>query len=180
VKAVQENERLLVKLSETLNAPLKKLDKTVEKLARELKEASAERRKLIKELAEKESAGVSGKTMEKADEVNGVKVVIRDFQESIDVERMVQTANEMIKRDDATVALFYGSDGENVRIMVMAGKTALEKGVDAGEMVREASKTIGGGGGGRPNFAQGGGTQTDKLPEAVAKAEETLRKQLKP
>jgi alanyl-tRNA synthetase len=180
VKAVQENERLLVKLSETLNAPLEKLDKTVEKLARELKEASAERRKLIKELAEKESAGVSGKTMEKADEVNGVKVVIRDFQESIDVERMVQTANEMIKRDDATVALFYGSDGENVRIMVMAGKTALEKGVDAGEMVREASKTIGGGGGGRPNFAQGGGTQTDKLPEAVAKAEETLRKQLKP
>ena len=180
VKAVQENERLLVKLSETLNAPLEKLDKTVEKLARELKEASAERRKLIKELAEKESAGVSGKTMEKADEVNGVKVVIRDFQESIDVERMVQTANEMIKRDDATVALFYGSDGENVRIMVMAGKTALEKGVDAGEMVREASKTIGGGGGGRPNFAQGGGTQTDKLPEAVAKAEEILRKQLKP
>jgi alanyl-tRNA synthetase len=180
VKAVQENERLLVKLSETLNAPLEKLDKTVEKLARELKEASAERRKLIKELAEKESAGVSGKTMEKADEVNGVKVVIRDFQESIDVERMVQTANEMIKRDDATVALFYGSDGENVRIMVMAGKTALEKGVDAGEMVREASKTIGGGGGGRPNFAQGGGTQTDKLPEAVVKAEEILRKQLKP
>jgi alanyl-tRNA synthetase len=180
VKAVQENERLLVKLSETLNAPLEKLDKTVEKLAREFKEASAERRKLIKELAEKESAGVSGKTMEKADEVNGVKVVIRDFQESIDVERMVQTANEMIKRDDATVALFYGSDGENVRIMVMAGKTALEKGVDAGEMVREASKTIGGGGGGRPNFAQGGGTQTDKLPEAVVKAEEILRKQLKP
>jgi alanyl-tRNA synthetase len=180
VKAVQENERLLVKLSETLNAPLEKLDKTVEKLARELKEASAERRKLIKELAEKESVGVSGKTMEEADEVNGVKVVIRDFQESIDVERMVQTANEMIKRDDATVALFYGSDGENVRIMVMAGKTALEKGVDAGEMVREASKTIGGGGGGRPNFAQGGGTQTDKLPEAVVKAEEILRKQLKP
>jgi alanyl-tRNA synthetase len=67
-----------------------------------------------------------------------------------------------------------------VRIMVMAGKTALEKGVDAGEMVREASKTIGGGGGGRPNFAQGGGTQTDKLPEAVVKAEEILRKQLNP
>jgi alanyl-tRNA synthetase len=180
VKAVQENERLLVKLSETLNAPLEKLDNTVKKLVRELKEANAERRKLIRELAEKESAGVSGKTVERAEEVNGVKLVIRNFQESIDVDRMVQTANEMIKRDEATVALFYGSNGKNVRIMVMAGKTALEKGVDAGEMVREASKTIGGGGGGRPNFAQGGGTRTDKLHEAVVKAEETLRKQLKP
>jgi len=179
VKAVQKNERLLVKLSETLNAPLEKLDKTVEKLARELKEANAERRKLIKELAEKESAGVSGKTMEKAEEVDGVKLVIRNFQESIDVERMIQTANEMIRRDEATVALFYGSDGKNARIMVIAGKTALEKGVDARELVREASETIGGGGGGRPNFAQGGGTQLDKLPEAVVKAEETLRKQVK-
>jgi alanyl-tRNA synthetase len=44
--------------------------------------------------------------------------------------------------------------------------------------VREASSIIGGGGGGKPNFAQGGGTRTDKLPEALRKAEEILRKEL--
>jgi len=63
--------------------------------------------------------------------------------------------------------------------MIMAGKAALEKGVNANEIVREASAIIGGGGGGKPNFAQGGGTQTEKLTEAIKKAEQTLRDQLK-
>jgi alanyl-tRNA synthetase len=86
----------------------------------------------------------------------------------------------MIRRDDATVTIFYGSDGKNARIMMMTGKAALEKGVNANEMIAEASKMMGGGGGGKPNFAQGGGTQVEKLPEAVKKIEETLRKKLKP
>lgn len=179
LKAVQKNEQLLLKVAETLNASLEKLDKTAEKLVKDLKEANAERRKLIKELAERESVALGAKTAEEIREVGGIKLVMRDFQESIDVDRMVQTANEIIKRNETTVAIFYGSDGKNARIMVMAGETALEKGVNANEIVREASAIIGGGGGGKPNFAQGGGTQTEKLPEAIKKAEETLRKQLK-
>jgi alanyl-tRNA synthetase len=177
VKAVQENERLLMKISETLSAPLEKLDQTAEKIVKELKEANAERRRFIKELAARESKALGAKA-EARKEINGIKLVLRDFKESIDVDRMVQTANEMIKRDDTTVTIFYGSDGKNARIMVMAGGTALVKGVNAGEIVKEASKIIGGGGGGKPNFAQGGGTQTEKLSEAVNKVEEVLKKQL--
>jgi alanyl-tRNA synthetase len=179
LKATQEKEQLLWKLSEILNAPLEKLDNTAEKLVKELKETNAERRKLIKELAARESAGLEAKAQEEKEEINGVKLVKRDFKEEINVERMVQTASEIIKRDDATVTVFYGTDGKNARIMVMAGKTAVGKGVNAGEIVKEASQIVGGGGGGKPNFAQGGGTQTKKLTAAIRKAEEVLRKQLK-
>jgi alanyl-tRNA synthetase len=178
LKAVQENERLLWKLSEILNAPLEKLNNTAEKLVKELKEANAERRKLIKEIAERESAGLGAKLAEEIKEISGLRVAFRDFQESIDVDRMVQTASEIIKRDEATVTIFHGTDGKNARIMVMAGKVALKKGVNANEIVREASAVIGGGGGGKPNFAQGGGTQTQKLSKAIKKAEEVLKKQL--
>jgi alanyl-tRNA synthetase len=51
--------------------------------------------------------------------------------------------------------------------------------VNANEAVRESAAIIGGGGGGRPNFAQGGGTRTERLAEAVQKAEEAVRKELK-
>jgi len=179
VKAAQKNEQLLLKLAETLNAPVEKLDKTVEKLAKELKETNAERRKLVKELAERESAGVEAKAAEEIEEINGVKLLKRDFKDEIDVERMIQTASEIIKRDEATVVVFHGSNAKNARIMVMAGKIALEKGANAGEIVEEASTIIGGGGGGRPKFAQGGGTQPKKLPEAIRQIEEMLRNQLK-
>ncbi len=179
VKAVQKSERLIFKLSEVMNAPIEKLDQTAEKLVRELKKTNAERRKLLKELAAQESAGLGRKAAEKAKEINGIRVILRDFHESIDIDRMVQTANEIVKRDDSAVTIFYGSDGKNARLMVMAGKTALEKGVNANEIVRNASAALGGGGGGKPNFAQGGGTKIDKLQEAIGQAEENLKKQLK-
>jgi alanyl-tRNA synthetase len=180
VKAVQKNEELLLRVSETLNAPLEKLDKTAEKLVKELKEANVERRRLIKEIAVQDSAKLKDEVeIVENKEIAGVKLVIRDFHESIDIDRMVQTANEIIKRDEATVTLFYGSDGKNARIMVMAGKAALDRGVNAEEVVKESAAVIGGGGGGRPNFAQGGGTQTERLAEAVKKAEEIVRKRLK-
>ncbi len=111
--------------------------------------------------------------------MDGVAIVKRDFGEVIDVNRMVQTATEIIKRNPATVTLFYGSDGKTCRLMVMAGDAAVQKGVNAGNVVKEAAPIFGGGGGGRPNFAQGGGTKPDKLQEAVKAAEETVKKQLK-
>ena len=163
-----------------LTAPVDKLDKTAEKVVKELKEANVEKRRLIKELAAKESAGVGqAQSAEAAVEVDGVAIVKRDFGEIIDVNRMVQTATEVIKRNEATVTLYYGSDGKTCRIMIMAGEAAAKKGVNAGGIVKEVAPIFGGGGGGRPNFAQGGGTKCDKLAETVAAAEEAVKKQLK-
>ena len=179
LKAVQQQEHLLWKVSETLGASLEKLDKTAEKLVKELKEANSEKRKLIKELAAKESAIDITETTGVAQEIDGITLVKRDFQEEIDVNRMVQTANEMIKRNKATVTLFYGTDGKNARVLVMAGKAAVKKGVKADDVVRAVSPIIGGGGGGKPNFAQGGGTQPEKMRDAIKVAEETIRKQIR-
>ncbi len=179
LKAVQHQELILWKVQETLNAPVEKLDKTAEKLVKELKDANIEKRRLIKELASKESA-----SLEKADststteEIDGVRLLKRDFQDTIDVNRMVQTATEMIKQDERTVTLFFGSDGKTARIFLMAGKKAVLEGVDADAVVRQVSPVIGGGGGGRRDFAQGGGTQPENLQKAVKAAEAALRKQL--
>jgi alanyl-tRNA synthetase len=187
LKTVQEKEMLLWKLSEILNAPIEKLDKTAEKIVKEYKQILAEKRQLTKEIARKESAVVSRQLTTRYDvsaapkvrEIKGIKIVVRDFKDMIDVDRMVRTANEIIKRDKATVTIFYGNNGKNARIMVMVGKAALEKGVNANDIVKEASAIIGGGGGGKPNFAQGGGTKIEKLQEAIRRVEETLKKQIK-
>jgi alanyl-tRNA synthetase len=179
VKAVQKQESLLWKVSEILAAPVDKLDKTAEKLVKELKEVNVEKRKLIKELAEKEGSVGQAKVVEKTVEANGVVIAKRDFGDVIDVNRMVQTASEMIKRNEATITLFYGSDGKTCRLMVMAGDVAVQKGVNADIIVKEAAPIFGGGGGGRPNFAQGGGTKPDKLQDAVKAAEDAIKKQLK-
>jgi len=177
VKAVQKQETILQKVAETLNAPLEKLDKTVERTVKELKEANVEKRRLLKELAEKESCSLT-ETQAEAEEINGVKLVMRNFKDETDLNRMLQTATEIIKRNEATVTLFYAANSKSARILIMAGEEAVEKGVNAGNAVREAASIMGGGGGGKPNFAQGGGTKPDKLPDAVKTSKEAIKKQL--
>ena len=179
LKAVQNLEDLLLKVSEALIAPIDKLDKTAEKVVKELKEANAEKRHLIKELAAKESALGQTQTCEDTMEVDGVTIIKRDFGDVIDIDRMLRTASEIIKRNEATVAIFYGSDAKTCKLIIMAGEKAVQKGVNAGIIVKEAAPIFGGGGGGRPSFAQGGGTKPEKLAEAVQSAEENIKKQLK-
>ncbi|HIJ09102.1 TPA: alanine--tRNA ligase [Candidatus Bathyarchaeota archaeon] len=178
LKAVQNEERILRRVSESLNAPVEKLDMTAEKLVKELKEANMEKRKLTKELATKETSEVAGQKSATLVKIDGIRLAKRDFEESLDLERWVQTASEMIKHDARLVVLFYGSDRKNARILIMAGSEALKRGVNAGKIVKEVSPLIGGGGGGRQNFAQGGGTQTSRINEAIQRAEDIIRKNL--
>jgi len=176
VEASQKKEELLRELSETLNAPLEKLLPTAKRLLKEWKDIRRENKRLIEELAALES----GKGLEQTavtKEVNDVKLVIQEFK-PINVDRMIKTANKLTEKDPAAIALFYGKDGKNARFVVMAGKTAIEKGVNASEIAKETAKVIGGGGSGKPEFAQGGGTKLNKLEDAIRKAEEVLKRQL--
>jgi alanyl-tRNA synthetase len=91
---------------------------------------------------------------------------------------MVQTSNEMVRRNEVAVTLFYGADDKTAKIIVNAGTEAVKKGVNANEVVRAVSEVIGGGGGGRANFAQAGGTRPDRIAEAVEAAMEALKKQI--
>ncbi|MCX8176923.1 MAG: alanine--tRNA ligase [Candidatus Bathyarchaeota archaeon] len=176
LKYIQENEQLLLKVAEIMNCPVEKLEKTAERIVKDLREAEAEKRKLIKELAERESTGLD--MVQELKEIDGVKVMFRDFKSNLNVDLMIHTATRIIKNDEATITVFYGADEKTARIVVMAGKKALEKGANAVEIAKEASTVIGGGGGGRPDFAQGGGPAVDKLQEAIRKAEDVIRRQI--
>jgi len=50
--------------------------------------------------------------------------------------------------------------------------------VKAGALVKELAPLVGGGGGGRPDFAQAGGREPDKLPAALAAVPDAVRAQL--
>jgi alanyl-tRNA synthetase len=181
LKAVQRNERILFNLSELLNSPIDKLGKTTKKLVKDFKLIRTEKRKLVKDLALRESNSISEKD-NKFEEIKidgGITLIKGDFQKIIDIDQMIQTANEIIKKDRSSIPIFYGIYKNKAHLIVMAGKTAITKGINAIEIVKEASALINGGGGGKLNFAQGGGPIIKNLTKAVKKAEEIAKKQVK-
>ena len=173
LEAVQENERLLWKVSEVLNAPLEKLEKTTERLVREWKEVRREKERLIEEIADL----TAKEFMATARKIGMLKVVTQRVRE-VDVDRLIKIASELVEREGNMVVALCGVD-KTARLVVMAGKEAVELGVDAGEIASEAASVLGGGGSGRPDFAQGGGTLVEKASDALRRVKETITKQLK-
>jgi alanyl-tRNA synthetase len=53
-------------------------------------------------------------------------------------------------------------------VLVATNEAARSKGVNAGKLVRSAAQILGGNGGGKPDFAQGGGSDNLKIDEALA------------
>ena len=61
----------------------------------------------------------------------------------------------------------------------MATDGAMAKGAHAGNLIKEVAACVGGGGGGRPNMAQAGGKNPAGIDDAIAKAAEVLKNQIK-
>ncbi len=81
------------------------------------------------------------------------------------------------KLGEGVVALLSVQDGK-VNLLVMATPEAVKAGAHAGNLVKALAKTVGGGGGGRPNMAQAGGKDPSKVKEAAAQAKAVLEEQL--
>jgi len=172
LKPIQEREQLLLQVASTVNAPLEKLVQTIQRLINEHKETRKQRERLLEELAKLKAE----KLLNEAQKINQVNLVIESTKEE-DAEVLIKIANQIVTTSPCTVAVLFGTN-QTAKIVVMAGEKALEKGVNAREIAREAAALLGGGGSGRPEFAQGGGTQTQKLAQAMEKAKQTVRKQI--
>lgn len=68
------------------------------------------------------------------------------------------------------MALFTTANGRPLTV-IATNEAARERGLKAGDLVRTAAKTLGGGGGGKPDVAQGGGQDPEAIGAAVSAVE---------
>ncbi|GAB6165086.1 alanine--tRNA ligase [Thermostilla marina] len=167
---VRETEAVLQRISAALKSPVAELPRRVENLA-------AEVRKLKKELASGgRASGVSvDRLIEDATEIAGTKVIVAQV-ESANPAAMRNLIDQVRQRmgDSPWVCLLAGTSDDAVTLVAGAQRELTKKGVHCGNWVKETAKVVGGGGGGRPDMAQAGGKQPEKLPEALEKARETV------
>jgi alanyl-tRNA synthetase len=78
------------------------------------------------------------------------------------------------KLEPAVIALGAPTDDGRVLLVCTVSK-ALTSRVRAGDVIKELAAIVGGGGGGRPDFAQAGGSDPSKLDQALARVYEIVR-----
>ena len=88
----------------------------------------------------------------------------------------LREAGDWLRNDIGSGIVILGAVIEGrPAMMAMATRDVAESGFDAGGLVREAAKAMGGGGGGRADLGQAGGRYPDKLPDAIRAAEDGVR-----
>ncbi|NLW71790.1 MAG: alanine--tRNA ligase, partial [Chloroflexi bacterium] len=77
-------------------------------------------------------------------------------------------ADEFRKDYKSGIGIFINSTGDNVQVVATVTSDLVQQKFSAGEIVRKIAKALGGSGGGRPDLAQGGGKDLEKLAEIEA------------
>jgi alanyl-tRNA synthetase len=175
VKTVQETEGKVQKIADLLEVQTEKAENTVERMVAEWKDLRRDKERLTDNLAQ----FMAEKYLNKVEKIGSLKLISSiEHAEKADVDLLINVASKLVQLDDRSVAVLINVD-KNARIVVMAGKKAQKLGIDAREITKEAAAELGGGGSGKPDFAQGGGTKVDNVNKALQKAKAIIRKKVK-
>jgi alanyl-tRNA synthetase len=158
----RERTEQLRQIAAMLRVPEHDVVRAVERLnerARELQRKSADR----------PDRGRADELVQGADELGGVRVVV-DMVDGGDGKGLLELSDAVRQRlGDAAVVLGAAGEGK-VSLVANFAPSAVERGLNASEVIRSAAKVAGGGGGGRDTMAEGGGRDPAKLPDALATA----------
>ena len=162
-------EELFVQQSATLEAISRKLQAPVAELEARLDAYMADTDVLRRRLADAERVSLRSEAeslLGRARNVDGVKLVV-GVTSAHNIEAM-REMGDFLKQKLETVVIALGAviDGSPI-IVTMVTPDLVGQGLHAGNIARDAAKLMGGGGGGRPETAQAGGRQPERLGAAL-------------
>jgi alanyl-tRNA synthetase len=160
----REDERLIDQVASGLRTSRAELPLVVGKLQEDLKKARREADELRLKIATGAS-GTAGGNGDEAREVSGVRVLAREAGD-LDAAGMRQLSDTLLARIKSGVVVIGRSSDGKVSLIVRTSPDLLKR-VPAGQVIKELAPIVGGKGGGKPDMAEGGGSQPEKLAEAL-------------
>ncbi|AKX58901.1 alanyl-tRNA synthetase [Thiopseudomonas alkaliphila] len=140
-------------------------DNLLEKLEH-LVEHSRQLEKQLEQLKAKAASAAGSDLASEAVEINGVKVLAAQL-DGLDGKALLALIDQLKNKLGSAVVLLASVVED--KVVLVAGVTKdLTATLKAGDLMREAAAVVGGKGGGRPDMAQGGGTDSSKVAEALA------------
>ncbi len=168
----QKQRELLEQSARHVKSSPEELPERIEKLLAQNKELEKQLEALKTSLAAKKSADL----LDQAVDLNGVKMLVAEVEAAHP--KALREMNDRFKeRIDHGVVVLGASHQGKVFLLVGVTKDLTQK-IHAGKLIKEVAQVVGGSGGGRPDMAQAGGNQPEKLSEALKKAEALIREKL--
>ncbi|MBC8131653.1 MAG: alanine--tRNA ligase, partial [Deltaproteobacteria bacterium] len=141
----------------------------IERLQGDLRERDKEIEKLKRKLA----SGAGRDMAAEARDVQGVKV-LATRADVADPKALREVADQLKDKLGSAIVVLAGVEGDKIALVAMVTPDLIGR-FSAGKIVAEVAKELGGKGGGRPDMAQGGGSQPEHLDGALERVYERIR-----
>lgn len=139
----------------------------------QIKKLEAELESLKHQMANEEA----GEVFENVQEVGGIRL-IASITNVNDMSQLRDLADQWKQEDFSDVLVLGLEAGGKANLLVAMKPPMVEKGLKAGDLIKEISQYIKGGGGGRPDMAQAGGSYPEGLDQAIEAASQWIQEQL--
>ena len=170
-KQFKQLEADLRELSELLKTPIREVPIRVQKLLDDLKSREKAIRQMEEQVALREI-----KTLQAA--WNPARPLLLQYMPNSDMDRLRFIAEKLAQAVGSHIIVLAGDGEGKASFIASVSPDYIAQGVQAGHLVREAAQHCGGGGGGKPHFAQAGGKETSKIEEALNLVKQAIARQL--
>jgi alanyl-tRNA synthetase len=175
IERFREDEELIAKSLQVLKTQRDNLPSAIEKLQEELKRVKRENDELKMKIATGAIGGASPDGDEARD-VSGVKVVAKTV-EGLDKGGMRHLSDTLLVKLKSGVVVLGRAEDDKVSFIVRVSDDLIDK-IKAGKIVQEIAPIVGGRGGGKPDMAEGGGTDASKLNDALEQSYKVVEQML--
>ncbi|MEV6226436.1 alanine--tRNA ligase [Saccharopolyspora shandongensis] len=166
MRHISKEHLLVSQLAEQFKVPSDELPERIQGVVSRLRSAEKE----LHQLRIAQVLQSAGELADKGTDVHGVTLVAEQVPDGVDGNALRALAGEIRGRlgsRPSVVALFSAEEGK-VSFVVGANDAARDKGIAAGKLVPGFAAEVGGRGGGKPDMAQGGGTNPAGITAAIA------------
>lgn len=171
---INEMEENLSEISGILKSNKANLVNKVKALVEDIKEKEKE----ITVLKSKMALTIADDILSSKVEVEGINLVTYKV-DNMDMNSLRNLGDKIKDKLNSGVIVLASISGEKLSFVSMVTKDLVEKGIHAGNIIREVAKATGGGGGGRPDMAQAGGKDVSKVDEALSIVPNIIKSQIK-
>ena len=171
---VNETETLVRNVAQGLKCRTNDILGRIESLQAELKNAEQK----ANELADRIASSQLDEIESKVKNFKGVNALVQAVNVD-DIDALRSLGDKMRDKVGGVVVLANIASEDKINILAMATKDATKAGIHCGNIVKEVAQITGGNGGGRPEMAQAGGRDVNKLHEALDAAWNIIAGQVK-
>jgi alanyl-tRNA synthetase len=165
----RQQERILSEASEILGVQSNDLPKAVQKFFEEWKSQQKKISNLEAEIIRLRTSGGGDEAIMR----DGIRYVV--MESNGDSKQLMKMLSELTRdKSKPTLAIIGSRDGGGKIIVATTENTKASENYNSVEILNSIASHINGGGGGRPTFAQGGGSNPDGIPEALNAARKML------